>query len=157
MLGQQQISDRLEIQELLTSYSHAVDRRRWDDLDDLFTSDAVIDYTASGSIRGSLPELKAHLVSIMPLLLSYQHLVGTSLLTVSGNEATGSSICFNPMVIDGGQDAPPRVFFCGLWYHDRFVRTTAGWRMAERLQELSYFYNFPGGRPPGSAPFGYPA
>jgi hypothetical protein len=156
-LSRQEISDRLEIQDLLTAYSHAVDRRRWDDLDGLFTSDAVIDYHATGSIKGSLADLKDHLLQVMPMMLSYQHLVGTTRLTLLGDEAEGRSVCFNPMVIDGGEDRPPRVFFCGLWYRDRFIRQSDGWRFARRAQELSYFYDFPGGSPPGASPFGFPA
>jgi len=156
-LSLQEISDRLEIQELLTAYSHAVDRRRWDDLDDLFTPDAVIDYQATGSIKGSLADLKTHLLQVMPMMLSYQHLVGTSALTLSGDRAEGRSICFNPMVIDSGEGNPPRVFFCGLWYRDRFIRQADGWRFAHRVQELSYFYDFPGGSPAGASAFGFPA
>ena len=34
----QEISDRLEIQDLLAAYSHAIDGRDWDALDDIFTA-----------------------------------------------------------------------------------------------------------------------
>jgi hypothetical protein len=93
----------------------------------------------------------------MPMMLSYQHLVGTTQLTIQGDRAEGLSICFNPMVIDGGSGGAARVFFCGLWYRDEFVRRETSWRFAARRQELSYFYDFPGGSPPGAAPFGFPA
>jgi hypothetical protein len=43
MLSVQEISDRLEIQQLLVDYSTAIDNRRFDDLDKVFTSDAYID------------------------------------------------------------------------------------------------------------------
>ena len=33
----------------------------------------------------------------------------------------------------------------GLWYVDRFVRTSDGWRFAERSEELSYMSNLPKG------------
>jgi hypothetical protein len=38
-----EISDRLEIQQLLVDYSTAIDNRRFDDLDKVFTPDAYID------------------------------------------------------------------------------------------------------------------
>lgn len=157
MLSQQEISDRLEIQDLINSYSHAVDLRRWDELDPLFTEDARIDYRATGSLQGSLADLKAHLVEVMSMMLSYQHLMATTKLELAGDEARARTLCFNPMVIDAGPGREPRVFFCGTWYHDRLRRTPSGWRIAERVQELSYFHNFPGGAPPGSAPFGFPS
>jgi hypothetical protein len=44
MLSLEKISDRLEIQQLLVAYSTAIDQRRFDDLDKVFTQDAYIDF-----------------------------------------------------------------------------------------------------------------
>src|SRR5580692_5606052 len=41
----QELSDRLEIQDLMVAYSYAIDHRQWEDLDDVFTADAIIDYS----------------------------------------------------------------------------------------------------------------
>ena len=43
MLSLAEISDRLEIQQLLVDYSTAIDQRRFDDLDKVFTPDAYIE------------------------------------------------------------------------------------------------------------------
>jgi hypothetical protein len=43
VLSPQEISDRLELQQLLTDYSEAIDQRRFDELDAIFTPDAYID------------------------------------------------------------------------------------------------------------------
>ena len=40
-----ELSDRQEIQELMVEYCYAIDTRNWEALDDVFTPDAVIDYT----------------------------------------------------------------------------------------------------------------
>ena len=96
----QELSDRLEIQDLLVDYADAIDRKDFDALDDLFTPDAVIDYTAVGGIRGSLPEIKEFLVKGMSWFSSFQHLTATPKVVVDGDEATGRAICHNPMVID---------------------------------------------------------
>jgi len=58
MLSLAEISDRLEIQQLLVDYSTAIDQRRFDDLDNVFTPDAYIDYRALGGIDGRYPEVK---------------------------------------------------------------------------------------------------
>ena len=50
----QEISDRLEIQDLLVAYSHAIDTRNWDALDDVFTPDAFIDYSDFGGGSGDV-------------------------------------------------------------------------------------------------------
>ena len=44
MLSLEEISDRLEIQQLLVAYSTAIDTRQFDDLAQVFTPDAYIDY-----------------------------------------------------------------------------------------------------------------
>jgi hypothetical protein len=138
----QEISDRLEIQDLMVAYSHAVDTRDWDAFDDVFTADATIDYTEMGGSRGTLTETKDFLRNVMPHFSSFQHMVATSKVTLNGDTADGRTICYNPMVMDAG-NGDPHVFFCGLWYRDHFVRTPAGWRIKERYEEKSYTYNMP--------------
>jgi 3-phenylpropionate/cinnamic acid dioxygenase small subunit len=140
----QEISDRLEIQDLLVAYSHAVDTRDWDAFDDIFTDDAVIDYTEMGGTRGGVAATKEFLRTTMPQFAGFQHLQATSKVTVHGDTADGRTICHNPMVLDVG-DGRTHVFFCGAWYRDRFVRTPAGWRIRERYEEKSYVHNAPEG------------
>jgi SnoaL-like protein len=43
MLSLAEISDRLEIQQLLVDYSTAIDQRRFDDVDNVFTPGAYIE------------------------------------------------------------------------------------------------------------------
>lgn len=42
MLSLEEISDRMKIQQLLFEYSTAIDQRRFDDLDLVFTPDAYM-------------------------------------------------------------------------------------------------------------------
>ena len=71
MLSLEEISDRLEIQQLLIDYSTAIDKRRFDDLDRVFTPDAYIDYRAMGGIDGRFPEVKAWLAQVLPNFPAY--------------------------------------------------------------------------------------
>lgn len=136
MLPLQEISDRLEIGDLIARYSAIVDGRRWDELDGLFTTDAVLDYTATGALRGSLPELQDFFVQVLPAFRTTQHLTGASTVDLDGDRATASTPCFNPMVVD-----EQHVFFVGLWYDDVLVRTADGWRFAERVQRCAYVHD----------------
>ena len=54
----QEISDSIEIQDLLTRYCNAIDSKKYEMLDSVFTQDAIIDYTSAGGIRGTLPEIR---------------------------------------------------------------------------------------------------
>jgi hypothetical protein len=141
MLDLQEISDRLEIQDLLARYTDAIDRRDWDVLDRIFTTDARIDYTSVGGIAGNLPEIKEFLDQSFKLFESTQHLLGLSVVDISGDEATARTICHNPMVLKGGKN--PQLLVCGVWYRDRLVRTPEGWRIAERVEENSYMKEIP--------------
>jgi hypothetical protein len=142
-LSLQQISDRLEIQDLLVDYSHAIDTRDWDALDSVFTPDAHIDYSEMGGSAGSVEDTKAFLRDNMGNFSLFQHMVATSKVVFEGPDlAKGRTICHNPMVIDKGEGKPPHVFFCGLWYRDTFVRTESGWRIKDRYEEKGFFYNF---------------
>lgn len=130
MLSLAEISDRLEIQQLLIDYSTAIDNRRFDDLDRVFTPDAHIDYTAMGGIAGPFGEVKDWLAGVMPNFPAYYHMLGNVDVRVDGDTATSRSICFNPMKLgDDGQ-----IMFCGLWYDDEFIRTADGWRMTRRVE-----------------------
>ena len=60
-LSQQEISDRIEIGDLLVRYSRAIDTKDWALLDTVFLPDARVDYKSSGGIAGPYPEVRAWL------------------------------------------------------------------------------------------------
>jgi len=142
MMGLQEISDRLEIQDLFARYSFAIDERDWDALDALFTVNAVIDYSGSGGIRGSVAEIKRWLPVALARFPRYQHLVATTKLRLDGDHATSRTILFNPMV-HRDANGVEQTFFIGLWYRDILLRTPQGWRIAERCEDPGYVYNAP--------------
>jgi len=142
MLSLQEISDRLEIQDLLARYSHAIDERDWDALDHIFTQDAVIDYSETGGARGTVTEIKKWLPVALERFPAFQHMVATMKLDLDGDRASSRTILFNPMVYRA-DDGTEQVFFIGLWYRDKLVRTGNGWRIAERYEELGYTHNVP--------------
>lgn len=141
MLGQQEMSDRLEIQDLLASYCDAIDSRNWDALDNIFTPDAMIDYTEAGGARGNLSETKAYLDKALKPFTGMQHMLGLPMIKISDDTSTARTPLFNPMVIE--REGSHHVFFVGLWYRDTLIRTEQGWRIQTRHEELSYFHNLP--------------
>lgn len=134
----QEISDRLEIQELIARYSVALDTREYDALDALFTDDAVLDYTATGGIKGSLAEQKAFIKDAFTMFDGTQHLTTSTTLRFADDSDTayGKSACHNPMVFGG--ELKPRMMVVGLWYVDTFVRTADGWKFKQRVEQQLY-------------------
>lgn len=135
----EQVSDRLEIEDLITDYADAIDRGDIDALDNIFTPDAAIDYSAMGGAKGDYPEVKAFLKKSLSAFKNTQHLIANYQIKLDGDRATGKIMCFNPMELAG--DLP--VFFLGLWYLDEYVRTPAGWRICKRSEQKSWSYNTP--------------
>ncbi len=130
----QEISDRLEIQDLMVRYAHAVDTREWTLFKELFTEDAVIDYTAFGGPCGTVDEITSFLDLTMPLFSATQHLVANCAVTVDGDRATARTMCHNPMAVSDSES----VLVCGLWYVDSLVRTPDGWRLRRRSEDKAY-------------------
>lgn len=143
MLSLQEMSDRLEIQDLITRYAYAIDEQDWDGLDRVFTADAVIDYTDLGGAKGSLSETKAYLAQAMPTFPAFQHLSTTTRIDIDGDSAKTKTILFNPMVMN--HEGEERVFFIGLWYNDELVRTADGWRIKHRREQKCWSFNAPPG------------
>ena len=131
MLNLQEISDRLEIQQLLAAYSTAVDGGRFEDLDDLFTDDAVIDLSATGGAHGPYAEVTSWLSGTLSGFGGYMHVVSSTDLRLDGDTATGRTACVNPLALDADSKDIYLIYF---WYDDEFVRTTDGWRFRSRTQ-----------------------
>jgi hypothetical protein len=142
MMTLQELSDRREIDDLLIRYCHCIDQLRIDDLDEVFTPDAVIDYTAVGIPLMSYAETKAFLKQALARFAHSQHNISTSRIELSGDRATGRTICVNPMGLPQ-DDGTVRHMTYYLWYVDELVRTPAGWRISHRREEGSHTENVP--------------
>ena len=143
-LSLEQISDRLEIQEVLTRYCYAVDDRDWNAYRAVFTADAVIDDMVTGGLRSGVDEHISYMKRALSKIVVSQHAISTVLLDVKGNEASARAHCSCPMLLDLGNGGR-QVFFQGLWYRNRLVRTSDGWRIKEMVEEGYWNHNVPPG------------
>jgi hypothetical protein len=142
VLDARTLSDRLEVDDLLTRYTLAVDDHAWDRLDEVFTRDAHIDYTATGGIAGSLPEVKAWLAETLPVFTGMQHVLGQKEVVLDGDTARVRAYFLNPLVMDRPQG--PWQMDVGGVYHHELVRTPDGWR-SRRLHEQLLWHRTSGG------------
>jgi 3-phenylpropionate/cinnamic acid dioxygenase small subunit len=133
-------TDIIEIQSLLARYVYAIDDKDFDQLDTVFTSDAEIDYTATGGVRGQYAQIKPWLARALAGFPRTQHLIGLPLITLQGDTARARTMLFNPM-----QPASGPLFFCGATYADELVRTPQGWRITRRTETDAWFKNPPEG------------
>lgn len=145
----QRALDHIEIQNLLAAYCEAIDTRDWDALDNIFTPNAVIDYSGSGGACGSISETKAFLNDALKTFDGMQHMIGLPLIKIDGDRATAKTCLFNPM--RQRMEDESRLFFVGLWYLDDLVRIDGAWRISHRRQEFFYYHNYWKDTPSGAA------
>ncbi len=129
--------DILEIQQLLATYVYTIDAKDYDGLDQVFTPDAVIDYSATGGAKGDYPTIKAWLTTALAPFAQTQHLIGLPLIRIEGGQASVRTMLFNPMRKDGA------LFFIGATYVDDLVRTAEGWRIRRRVEADAWVKDAP--------------
>jgi hypothetical protein len=151
----QQLSDRIEIEDLLQRYTAAIDAKDWASLDSVFTPDATLDYTTSGGPVGPYPEVRAWLERALAMFPMTQHMIGKSTVTLDGDGAQCRTIFYNPMAMSidesgrfvaDGSGPGRHVFVVGGFYNDTCARTPDGWRIVHKYEEQSYLT---GGFPEG--------
>ena len=144
MLSQQEISDRFEIQDLVFRYAHLIDTRQFDQLRDVFTEDAFVDYSVYGGSVGDLDTTIEFLEKAVTreLYPNCQHHNANVQVTLHGDTASGRVMCFNPMEMNlpGGDS---QTYMLGLWYVDEYRRTADGWRICRRVEEKCWAFNTP--------------
>lgn len=143
-LSLQEISDRIEIEDLLVRYCYAVDDRDWDAYRKVFTPDAVLDDTVTGGIKSGVEEHVTYMRRALSKILISQHAISTILLEVEGDAARARVHCSCPMVVDGDR-GKRQVFFQGLWYRNHLARTAEGWRISELVEEGYWNHGVPEG------------
>lgn len=141
-LSREQISDRIQIEDLLTRYCYAVDDRDWDVYRALFTHDAVIDDRVTGGIQSGVEEHIQYLRSALSKIALSQHAISTICIEFGVNTAQVRAHCFCPMVVGLGE-AKTHVFFQGLWYRNSVVCTHEDWKISHLVEENYWTYNLP--------------
>lgn len=136
----QELADRYEVQGLMTAYTRAVDTSRWDDLDAIFTADAVLDYASTGGPVGPLSEAKPFIRNLEGFT-RWQHMLGQVSIEYAGDRAQATAYMYNPMV-STGPDGTEHVWEVGGYYHFEAVRTDAGWRLARLVDDIVWTRGF---------------
>lgn len=129
--------DKLEIQEVLTRYAHALDTRDHQLFRDVFLDNADIDYSAAGGVRGGLQVWQDWIHPAMSKFDSWQHLLSNFIIDVDGDRATAVTRCYNPLQ-GRREDGSHYVLHTGACYQDQLVRTENGWRIEKRVLGMDW-------------------
>ena len=137
----QELADRQEIVDVITRYTRAIDTRSWDDLDAVFTDDAILDYSAVGGPADVLAVAKPWVAQGLSGFLRYQHVIGQVAIELEGDTARATAYFTNPMVAptpDGGES----IVEVGGYYHHELVRTPDGWRSQRMVDDNVWMRGF---------------
>jgi hypothetical protein len=134
-----QLTDRLEIEDVLIRYTRAIDTGDWDRLDTVFTPDAAIDYTQSGGIADTFDVVKPWLARHLPIFPKRMHTLGQVEIRydpgTGGDEADVAAYFHNPMMMPTGDGGELLIEFGGIYEH-RMARTPGGWRSCRLVEQL---------------------
>ena len=136
-LSQQELSDRIEINDLLIRYTVAIDTKDWGLLDTCFIPDAQIDYTASGGTKGEYPEVRAWLEKALAAFPMTVHYISNSTVELDGDAARARTYVINPMGFPK-EDGSLHIFTVGGYYVDELSRTAEGWRIRKRREDQAF-------------------
>ena len=119
-------ADWLAIANLKARYCRCLDTKDWDGFGDVFTVDVVIDTTGSGG-----PRMEGRGVALVSIRRSLEtattvHQVHTPEIAIEGDQATGIWAMHDELSWPDG-----RALSGDGHYHERYVHTEAGWRIAE--------------------------
>jgi len=136
-LSTRELSDRLQINDLLIRYTRAIDTKDWALLDTCFTPDAHVDYTSAGGVAGDYPKVRAWLEQALAPFPMTVHALANSIVEIDGDSATARTYVHNPMGF-ANPDGTLHIFTVGAFYNDKLVWTDDGWRIRERVEETAF-------------------
>lgn len=134
----QAIADRFEIEALRGESTDAALMRDWDRFASLFTQDGVwripdvnIEFVSREEIRAGIERLQGH----------WDYFVQTThpgTIELEGDTAVGRAY-----IVEFGRlrDGSSQLHYS--LYHDRYQRTSEGWKFAERVYEIRYLDTTP--------------
>jgi 3-phenylpropionate/cinnamic acid dioxygenase small subunit len=128
--------DRWAIAELLNRYAWAMADRDWDAWEACFSADAKLDYSTAGGVVGSSAEARAWLEPTLDGFdMAMSHTGNVVIDAVSADEAKVRSLYRMTMRIAGD---PPTYLEASGGYKDTVVRTSDGWRISSRYEDMKW-------------------
>jgi hypothetical protein len=131
MLTPQEISDQIEIEQVLNRYFQSIDTKEWALLDTVFTPDATVHYTTPGEIKTTYAKMAPIFEMFTASFFFTQHMASQIVIHVDGDTAESSNN-LRAVHVQETHAGEQNTWVVYGTYHDKLVRTPDGWRIAER-------------------------
>ena len=138
MMNIQEISDHLEINQVIQRYGKALDEKRFDLLKTVFTQDAQLIYLLGEQLfKFPMEEAVKLFKSFLTKCYWTCHLISNPVIELGGDSAYCTSrvtATHNQIREDGSRN----VWIVSGAYEDEFVRESDGWRIRNRVANAPY-------------------
>jgi len=128
--------DEVAVLHLINRYGVAVDSRKWDVFDELFTGDVVADYGGGAAFNG-LAAFKAGAAMAWGGFDASQHAMSNTVWDL-GKE-TGRTLTYGGWCIIRKGTPGGDVWEGKGWYDDELVRSKSGWRIRRRSVRVMWW------------------
>ena len=129
------LADVHAIEQVLYRYAVAIDTYDLDAFDEIFTPDAQLDTSVTGTLTPA--GYRARCEEVLPGLDATHHLLANPLVTVDGDTATVRTYYQAQHARNGCPGGS--LLMLGGWIDDELVRTADGWRIARRRGRAVWF------------------
>jgi hypothetical protein len=127
----QELSDHVEITQVIQRYFRSMDTRNFELLESVFTPDAALHYDVFQGVQTTYREMLPAFRAFTRQFSFLQHMGGQLLIDLSGDTASSSNN-LRAIHVQTSHDGEENEWVVYGVYHDQHVRTDAGWRIAER-------------------------
>ena len=131
MLTPQEISDQIEIEQVLNRYFRAIDTKNWALLDSVFTPDAAVHYSTPGELKTTYEKMVPIFKMFTESFFFTQHAASQIVIHVDGDTAESSN-SLRAVHVQETHEGEQNAWVVYGTYRDQLVRTPDGWRIAER-------------------------
>ena len=135
----EEVSDRLALADLVACLALATDAGDWAAFVGCFAPGAGVDYGSLGA--GPVEDIVQRLQESQAQYLGTMNVVGTHRVTLEGDRALAETYVVSHHFRQEGDSSWDDE--AGTQYHDEFVRTAEGWRIARRVAEVRWFKSDP--------------
>jgi hypothetical protein len=126
----EEVLDRVEINDLLVRYCAALRTKDLTLLDEVFSPDAMIDYTRIGGNRAGVEATKTWLSMLLDAVARFDLYVGDSAFEFAADRSSATvSTTWHGLFVPANDDPVLQVYG---HYEDRLIHTDV-WRIAERV------------------------
>jgi len=126
------MTDRIEIQDLINTYAHCADNREAQKQAELFTENAIVN-VFMGKEKQAVQTLhgRKELAEAFQTLKQYDittHFNGQSIISITGDTATNESYCLAHHI----KNFEKSLLIMSIRYQDKLVKQNGKWLFAER-------------------------